>query len=461
MRSTDVIEILRENVKPAAGCTEVVAIALASSIAYNAIYGNFPKTTRLGVREVPLPKKEKLRGIEVVIDRNVFKNAYGVAIPGTDKRGIELAALLGLFLDMNRFFKSEEEPGYLEIFRQLDKAWIPVAESMVERVSVDIDSTKDDLYIHVKVRYDAHEAESVLQSKHDGISRIMVDGEVVYRSYEERKKDVGRKRAEKEAVLKLRQILKAAEEIGEEEKRELQKTIDVNRLLVEEGLLGNYGMGIVRAYKNLIKKGMLPDDLLTKIKLQVAAGVEARMGGTEYPAMSSSGSGNNGITAAVPIIAAGEYLNVDKDRILKGILISHLVVKEISDYVGELSALCGACNKSAFGAAAGLVYIMGGGRNEIENAINYVASSIVGMVCDGAKYGCVLKAIAAASTAYEAAIFALEGIQPPPDGVVEGKADDTLRNLGEISRAMVAVDDVVVHLIHRRGERLRKGMRGR
>lgn len=124
-----------------------------------------------------------------------------------------------------------------------------------------------------------------------------------------------------------------------------------------------------------------------------------------------------------------------------------MIVKVSSDYIGELSALCGACNKAAFGAAAGLTYILGGGRREIENAIRYVASNILGVICDGAKYGCALKAVTAASIAYEAAILSLEGVDVPADGVVEKTADGTLRNLKEVSKVMSDVDDVVVKFI--------------
>ncbi|RLI77653.1 hypothetical protein DRP07_11985 [Archaeoglobales archaeon] len=443
----DVVNFLKTNVKPAAGCTEVVAIGLATSIAYNSIYGNFPKTTGLSVNEsVPLPRKEKLERVEVVMDRNVFKNAYGVAIPNTGEKGIKLAAILGIYLDMNRFFKNENEPGYLEIFKQLDRSLIPVAKTMVDKVSINVDYDKRELYIHVKLIYDDQTAESVLRSKHDRIDLIRLNGETLYEGEKEEEKAIRKPKK----IFKLDEILRLVEKIGEKEKSELQKTIDVNKLLVEEGLLGNYGMGVVRAYKSLINKGLMPNDLHTKIKLQVAAGIEARMGGSEYPAMSSSGSGNNGVTATVPIIVAGEHLDIEKEKILKGILISHMIVRASSDYIGELSALCGTCNKSAFGAAAGLTYILGGGKKEIENAIRYVASNIAGIICDGAKYGCVLKSVTAASIAYEAALLSLERVEIPADGIVEKTADGTLRNLGEVADVTSDVDDVVVKLIQRR-----------
>jgi len=445
MSKIDVLEFLKDNVKPATGCTEIVAIGFAASIAYNSIYGNFPKTTGLPTNEsVPYPRKEKLEKVEITVDKNVFKNAYGVAIPNTKKRGIKLATILGFYLDMNKFFKSKDEHGYLEIFKQLDKSLIPLAETMKDKVSVVVDRSKNELYIHVKLFYDGKVAESALQSKHDRIAFIKLDGETIY---EDKKKE--EKFREFREAFKLDEILKAAKSIGEKEMKEIQKTIDVNKLLVEEGLLGNYGMNVVKAYKSLINKGLLSNDLQTKIKLQVAAGIEARMGGSEYPAMSSSGSGNVGITATVPIIVVGEHLNIEKKRVLEGILISHMVVKAASDYIGELSALCGVCNKSAFGAAAGLTYVLGGGKKEIENAINYVASNITGIICDGAKYGCALKAVTAALIAYEAALMALEGVAISADGVVEKNADDTLENLKELSVAMSSVDDVIIKMIQK------------
>lgn len=312
MRDDIIINFLKSNVKQAAGCTEVVAIGLAASIAYNSIYGNFPKTTGSSINEsVPFPRKEKLERIEVVMDKNVFKNAYGVAIPNTEgRKGIKLATILGLYLDMNRFFKNEDEPGYLEIFKQLDRSLIPVAETMIDKVSVKVDHDKKELYIYVKLVYDNQIAESALRSNHDRIDLIKLNGKVLYKG--KNMKEMAIRKPEK--IFKLDEILRIVEKIGEDEILELQKTIDVNKLLVEEGLLSNYGMGLVRAYRNLIKKNIIPNDLHTKIKVQVAAGVEARMGGSKYPAISSSGSGNNGITATIPIIVAGENLNIEKEK---------------------------------------------------------------------------------------------------------------------------------------------------
>lgn len=151
-----------------------------------------------------------------------------------------------------------------------------------------------------------------------------------------------------------------------------------------------------------------------------------------------------GITATVPIIVVGENLKIDKDKILKAILLSHLVTKVASDHISELSALCGNNNKSAFGATAGLTYLLDGGYEEIKNAINAVASNIAGVICDGAKYGCAFKAMNAAAIAWESALLSVKGLEVPSDGIVELSADETLKNFAEISECMRKVNDIIV-----------------
>jgi len=454
-------KFLKNTVKPAAGCTEVVAIGIATSVCYNAIFNNFPKTLHIkeGRANREMPELEKIESIEVTMDKNVFKNAYGVAIPNTDgRRGIKLAALLGLFTDINKFYENDENPGYLRLFEQVSPdiiQYITTDESWKSKIKISIDNSKTELFIKAVLKYDTNNVETIIHGKHDKIVKIVRNGEVIYQYDEEIKVE---RVKQQEEYLSVDNILEIIEAIDEETLKELQKTIDTNKLLIEEGLLGKYGMGIVGLFKRGIQEGKFSSDLLTQIKLQVAAGVEARMGGAPYPAMSTSGSGNMGITATVPIIVVAEYYNIDKNRLLKSLLLSHLIVKLASDYVGELSPLCGNTNKSAFGAAAGITYLLGEDKdknalkNAIENAINYVASTIVGIFCDGAKHGCTLKAMTAASVAYEAAVFSLYGVKVPSDGIVEKNADDTLKNLDNFSASMKDVDDIIVNIIKKRGE---------
>ncbi|HDN97954.1 MAG TPA: serine dehydratase subunit alpha family protein [bacterium] len=444
-------EILKSTVKEASGCTEAVAIAIAGSAAYNSIIGNYPKTIKEPAGSFHPPDISKIEKIEIVVDKNVFKNAYGVCVPNVKGgKGIKIAACVGLFADINRYFRNPEQPGYLQLFKQIDSNSVNIEKlkSICERISLKVDFERRDLFINMGLKYGGDEAEVIISKRHDNIEKVKVNGEVY-----EKLEFLKRKDEEDQSSYKLTfdEVFELVENISNEEllelKEELQGSIDVNKLLVEEGLLGDYGMGVINIFKRLLKEKSFGESILTQIKLQVAGGVEARMGGTPYPAMASSGSGNMGITATMPIIVAGEYINAEKTKILKSILMSHLIVKISSDYIGELSPLCNNANKSAFGAAAGLTYLLGGDKEKVANAIKYVASIGVGLLCDGAKYDCALKAMTAATIAYEAALFAIKGIKIPSEGIVEDSVDDTLKNLGKLSDAMEEVDKTIVKII--------------
>lgn len=433
------------------GCTEVVAIGLATSTAYNALFGNYPVHLGLGTNEnVPLPDTEKVGKMMIKVDRNVFKNAYGVAIPKTNgRRGIKLAAALGVFTNLNKNATLKKQQ-YLNILDQINAPILERANSLVGKVEigrVDISKKTTDIDISAELTYLKDETETIAKTRiygaHDNIVLIQINGEKMY------EKRVGGETASKKEKLpgKIPEILTLIETIGAKERKELRKTRDMNKALAKEGRAKQYGIGIVRILEGLIQSGMLSNDLITNIKLEVASGVEARMGGAAKPAMSTSGSGNMGITATIPLIVAAEWLNIEEDRLLKSILLSHIVTRIVSDYVGDLSALCGCFNKAAIGAAAGLTYLLGGKEREINNAINAVASNMTGVICDGAKYSCTLKAMTAAGVATESALMSVNGIKIPPNGIVDEKPKDTMKNIGMISYSMAQTDMTIVKIL--------------
>ncbi len=432
------------------GCTEVAAIGLATSTAYNALFGNYPVHLGLGINKcVPLPDTEKVEKMMIKVDRNVFKNACGVAIPKTNgQRGIKLAAALGLFTNLNKNATLKKQQ-YLNILDQINAPILERANSLVGKIEIgeaDIGEKITAIDISAELIYLKDETETIAKTRicgaHDNIVLIQINDRKIYEQSIDQK-------AEKEETLpeNIAAIIKIIEAIDAKEKEELGKTIIINKQLTKEGRGKQYGIGIVKALESLIQNGMLSNDLMTNIKLEVASGVEARMGGAPKPAMSTSGSGNMGITATVPIIVTAEWLNIDEDRLLKSILLSHIVTRIISNYTGDLSALCGCFNKSAIGAAAGLTYLLGGKEGEINNAINAAASNITGVICDGAKYSCTLKAMTAAGVAMESALMSVNGIKIPPDGIVDEKPKDTMKNIGMVSYSMAQTDMTIVKIL--------------
>jgi L-cysteine desulfidase len=426
----DVMEFLKENVKPASGCTEIGAIALGGAAAMEALLAQEPQG-RNGFD----PKK--IERIEITLDKKLYKNAHSVSIPNTgDKKGIALAAALGALLDPTK-------GNLLELFSQGTEQQVNAALLLMPKVWISIDYTKASPYILTTIYYGHRSKSSVIQTRHDNVSII----ETGYVSKMDRNVAFSPEPRKTISNMKLEEILQIIESISEREETELQKTIDLNMALVTEGMKGTYGMGIVKALQAMRTNGDIGDTTETKIKLAVAAAVEARMGGAPLSAMSTSGSGNMGITASVPIIVVAEERNVPIKKLYRALLLSHIIVRLSADNVGDLSILCGANNKSAFGAAAGLTYLLGGDASKITCAINGVASNIIGSACDGAKYNCTLKATTSAVIAWESALMSIYGVAMSTDGIVDDSIVETFENISVLSRGMNALDDMIIDII--------------
>ena len=166
----------------------------------------------------------------------------------------------------------------------------------------------------------------------------------------------------------------------------IKKTIDLNMKISLESLKRPYGLCVGRS----IKKGFLADDISNYATALTAAGSDARMAGSNLPVMSNSGSGNQGISTTIPVVAYAEGFDLDKDELIRAVTLSNLVTIYIKLSLGSLSALCGA-SISATGACCGIIYLMGAGESKIKLSIQNIMGNITGMICDGAKAGCALK----------------------------------------------------------------------
>ncbi|MDD3647623.1 MAG: L-serine ammonia-lyase, iron-sulfur-dependent, subunit alpha, partial [Candidatus Dojkabacteria bacterium] len=213
----------------------------------------------------------------------------------------------------------------------------------------------------------------------------------------------------------------------------------------EEGLSGRYGLKVGKALGKFYRKGAFSNGLAAECKMYAAAACDARMGGARKAAMSTAQSGNQGISASIPIIITAKLTRYNKKRLIEALAISHMITSYIAYYSGNLSAMCGCSIKAGIGAAAGLTYYLGGSTDQIKNAIKNMSANITGMICDGAKEGCALKISASVGCAIESALLALEGIQVPSDnGIISSNAEKTLQNIGKVSDGMIGTDRVIV-----------------
>ncbi len=435
-REKEIIDLIHSEVKPALGCTEPIAVALAVAKAVEIITENCPGTCPDGWRRQADFK------IEVEVSANILKNGMGVGIPGTGMVGIPVAAALGAVC-------GESALG-LEVLRNLTPEDVLRARELADTKAVKVTVADTDHLLYVKATVhlaDAHasaqvdpHAYAVIEDDHDRIvetsfaDRILMSSESAAATEEKGHKDLG---------LTVKEILRFAQEARFEDISFILEDRTLNLALAMEGLHGDYGLKVGKAIREN-QKGVFGSDFLSYAMGMTAAASDARMAGCTLPAMSNSGSGNQGITVSMPIIAYAIKYNVDDERLARALILSNLVAIHIKSYLGKLSALCG-CVVASTGSACGIVYLEGGGYDQVCAAIQNMAGNITGMVCDGAKVGCAMKVASGVSCAVQSAVLALRGTCiPSTDGIIEDDVEKTIRNIGKIGSAGMKTTDRMI-----------------
>jgi L-cysteine desulfidase len=409
-------DILGVVTAPALGCTEPAAIALSTAAAAS------------------LVGDEKIKRIEVELDPNLYKNALGVLIPGSGGRsGIELAAAMGAAGgDPSRRLQALTAVGGEEL-EQAD------ALLSAGRVSAHLDRGHDGLYIRARVDTADSSGEATIAELHDRIVELRRNGEAL-ESHEllPSQSGGGDEFAELEEWLRGRTVsdlIELATDLDEEAEQIVRQGVEYNVALADYGLEHESGLGVGASIAEAVEAGALSDDLLSAARRTAAAASDARMAGAPLPAMSSSGSGNHGIVATNIVAAAAKHLKVPERRMLEGVSIAHIITAYIKAHTGRLSALCGTAVAAGAGAAAGLVHLRGGGIEQQVTAITNVIEDLAGIACDGAKASCAFKVATGAGSAVQAAFLAAAGRRVPgSEGIVSDEVEQTVRNLGRLSK---------------------------
>lgn len=429
-RQTEIIGLIHREVKPALGCTEPVAVALAAAKARE-ILGN---ATNAG--------PDNLR-VNVEVSGNILKNGMGVGIPGTGMIGLRIAAALGAVCG---------NAGYgLEVLKDIDNEGIGHSKRMVAEGLVDIDLKADapKLYVKAKVSAGGHEAWAVIENMHDRIVETGLDGraeDLRHHHQDIHDQDAAEDRDTLDYCLTVKEICEFAETADIDSIRFILDDRKLNLALADEGLKGEYGLQVGKTILNNTEE-VFGKDFLTFAMALTAAASDARMAGCTLPAMSNSGSGNQGITVSMPVIAYAERYGTDDGTLARALILSNLIAIHIKGYLGRLSALCG-CVVASTGAACGLVWLRGGGYNEICAAIKNMVGNITGMVCDGAKVGCAMKVASGVSSAIQSAVLALGGTcVSETDGIIDKDIEKTISNLGSIGSSGMEMADCLIQKI--------------
>lgn len=440
-REREIIDIIRSQVKPALGCTEPIAVALAVAKATEILADNCPCDCPEGWR------REAGLSIDVAVSANILKNGMGVGIPGTGMVGIPVAAALGAVC-------GDSSLG-LEVLRKLTPEDVARAKELVDTKAVRVTVADTGHLLYVKATVTAEGltsasavvnpyASAVIEDDHDRIvetsfaDKILMSSEAGAASV-----DVG----SKEYGLTVAEILDFARNAPYEEIKFILEDRTLNLALAWEGLNGDYGLKVGKAIREN-QQEVFGDDYMSFAMGLTAAASDARMAGCTMPAMSNSGSGNQGITVSIPVIAYAIKYGVDDESLARALILSNLVAIHIKSYLGRLSALCG-CVVASTGSACGVVYLQGGGLKEVSAAIQNMAGNITGMLCDGAKVGCAMKVASGVSCAVQSAVLALRGTCiPSSDGIIDDDVEKTIRNLGAIgSVGMKATDKMILDIM--------------
>lgn len=433
-RFNEILELLHKEVKPALGCTEPVAVALAVAKSCEVLRDNLIEISTVNVK----------------VSANILKNGMGVGIPGTGMVGLHIASALGVTCGKSKY--------KLEVLKDLDSNSILLAKNMVNSnlVKIELADTPLKLYIEANVygvkNNETYIATAIIKDNHDSIVSVKFNGKELLKNIKDLDNiSLCNGEIEKTTLdykLTVKEILDFAQNVDLQDVEFILQSQTLNKALADEGLKGDYGLRVGKTIASAEHINVFGNSILSHAMAATAAASDARMAGCTMPAMSNSGSGNQGITVTMPVIAVAEKMNASKAELCRALVISHLIAIHIKGYLGKLSALCG-CVIASTGSACGIVYLHKGSYDQICYAIKNMIGNITGMVCDGAKVGCALKVASGVSSSMQAAVLALDNICiSSNDGIIEDCIEKTIRNLGEIgSKGMVDTDKMILDIM--------------
>lgn len=403
----NMLKSVKREVLPALGCTEPVSLALASAIAASQL-------------------DRKIDRIEAKVSANLMKNGMGVTVPGTGTQGLYIAAAAGAL--------GGDPEGGLEVLRTLTPEHVIRAKQLIaeNRISLSVAHDPRVIYSEATVYSDNDNVRVCIADTHTQVISIAKNGEETFHL-----DSAGEPNADHlfnfEGVT-TRDVYQFVKEVPLESIDFILKAEELNNALSLEGQCKNYGLRIAATLKDKIDRGLLSDDLLNQIVIRTTAASDARMGGASLPAMSNSGSGNQGITATIPVVVVADHVRATREQRVRALMLSHLMAVYIHSKLPKLSAFC-AVTTAAMGAASGMAWLLGQAQYEsVARSITNMISDITGVICDGASNSCAMKVSTSVSSAFKAVLMALDSIRvSEADGIVCKDVDQSIANLGNLA----------------------------
>lgn len=417
-----IIALIHQEVVPAIGCTEPIAVALCVARASEILHNRHPQR------------------ITAQLSANILKNAMGVGIPGTDMIGLPIAIALGALIGKSEYG--------LEVLKDCTPEAVEEGKQLIDAQAIQIslkEGIKEKLYIEVCCEADGNKATAIISGGHTHFVYESLNDNVLLNIRSDASSEAG----DKEVDLNLKKVFEFATTTPIEEIRFILEAKRLNKSAAERSLAGNYGHELGKTLReSRSEKHLMGDNTFTHILSYTSAACDARMAGAMIPVMSNSGSGNQGIAATLPVVVYAEDNQKTEEELIRALTLSHLTVIYIKQSLGRLSALCG-CVVAATGSSCGITYLMGGGYEQVAYAVKNMIANLTGIICDGAKPSCALKLTSGVSTAVLSAILAMEQkCVTAVEGIIEDDVDLSIRNLTRIgSEGMNETDKMVLDIM--------------
>ena len=425
MKNTNIlIDILKDQVKPALGCTEPGAVAYAVARAKEMLDSD-------------------VKELRISVDKNILKNGMDVGIPGTNEKGIVFAAALSLIIGKSEYI--------LEVLKDvndksIDKA-IEILKSKI--IKLELKDNTDGLYICVDAVSEKDKSRVIIKNAHTNIvfesmnDKVILDN--ISAQLDQSEENISSSKEIKYLIkdFTIEELISFTDNAPIEELSFIQDGIDKNLRIAKVGLSEELGIGFGKYLYEIA------NDPMSKAKAYTSAASEARMTGYPLPVMSSAGSGNHGLTTIIPLAIIGSEMNLDNERIIRSVALSHLITIFVKVHLGALSPVCGCGVAAGVGCSCGITYLLGGSHKQIVGTINNMIAGISGMICDGAKLGCSYKLSISVDAAVDAANMALKNIFIPSDnGILGDTPEKTIKNLADVSNlGMNNTDNIILDVM--------------
>ncbi len=411
------VEILKEELIPAMGCTEPIAVAYCAALAGQTL-GRTPER------------------VTVWASANIIKNVKSVVVPNTGgQRGIAAAAAAGLV--------SGNAEAQLQVLSTIRREQLPAIEVLLQTAEFSVEQSEKPYIFHILVEASRGEdtASAEIAGHHTNVIHLEKNGEVLLdQPYAETENSCKTDRS----LLSVEQIVEFADQVQiGDVSATLQRQIDYNMAIAEEGLRGSFGANI-----GSVLLSAYGDTVHNRAKAYAAAASDGRMNGCELPVVINSGSGNQGLTCSLPVIIYAKELGASQEQLYRALVVANLVTIHLKTGIGRLSAYCGATSAGC-GAGAGVSYLHGGKFHEIAHTIVNAVAINSGMICDGAKASCAAKIASAVEAGLLGMQMQMHGQQfYGGDGIVVKGVENTIRNVGELAReGMRETDKEIIRLM--------------